>query len=341
MFNINPLNYVHVCLTESSEDKKPILSLWARMTDLYQTAIQDFSQMLFRKGWTISSMIIPSLFGEFDEVVRSSARKIFGWKDSWEKHGFYDAGNPDSLNLLRVRLNGNDPAKDKTPVLLFHGLMSSPDTWLPWAGELQKAEKENKIGHVITLQLPSNLKKRMEIVYKIIDEVAGIYKEANGGKNVPVDLIGHSQGGYAAHLATVRPEYITLKDENGVERRWHSMDPAHRNENVRKVISLGASTWLCCQGQHDETTHCEPHKEDIYPWKVFSEKSVEKSFSPAQLDAIRASHENIYDFIGTHDGISAIVSPLPENQVFMFRHAHKGIVSCPEVCKIAVRVLSQ
>jgi len=321
------------------KDKKPS-SLGMRITDAYQTAIQDFSQSLFRKGWVIPSLIIPAVFGEFGETFRSSVRRIAGWKNQWKDHGFFNAGDPESLNQLRTQLKNNDPVKNKTPVLLFHGLFSSPDMWLPWAKELQQAERQQKIGHVITLQLPNDIVERMIIVYKAIENVVSIYKEANPKNEIQVDLIGHSLGGYAAHLAAFRAEHISLIDENNVERRWHSRHSTHRNDHVRKVISVGAATWLCCYGQHDETTVCEPGKEDIYPWKVFTEKSVDQSFTKDQIKVIRNHHADIYDFVGEHDGISSTVSPLPDNQVYTFRHGHLGLTTCPEVCKVAISILA-
>lgn len=332
MCKINPTNKLLEC-----ELNPPQIGM--RITDAYQEAIQDFSQTLFRKGWVIPSLIIPSIFGEIGETFRATVRRFIGWKEPWKTYGFFNAGDPVSLDQLCTSLKGNDPLKDKNPVLLFHGLFSSPDMWLPWADELKKASLQQKIGHVITLQLPNDMQQRMEMVFAAIDNVVRIYQEANLHKKVQVDLIGHSLGGYAAHLAAYRPEHVVIKDETQTERRWHSHHPDYRNDNVRKVISLGAATWLCCHGQHDETTICEPGKEDIYPWKVFSNKTVEHSYTKKQLEVIRSHHEGIYDFIGVHDGISPIISPLPKQQVLTFRHGHLGLATCPEVCKAAIAVL--
>lgn len=315
-------------------------SLFERISDAYHTAVQDFSQYLFRKGWIISSMIVPSLLGEPLESIQSAVRRIFGWKTTFEKHGFYDAADAGSLAKLRHTLNGDDPSKNQVPVLLFHGVFSTPDIWMPWADELQKAQKDKKIGHVITLQLPNNLEERMKVVYKAIEDIAEIYRTTNNQQQAQVDIIGHSLGGYAGHLAAFNLDQIEIKDDAKVERRCHSIDPAHRNPTVRKVVSVAAPTWLCCNGQRDETTPCEPNQQDIYPWKVFTEKNIERSFTPGQVETIQNCHQNIYDIVATQDAISAIISPLPKEQVFHVKHGHVGAATCTEVCKLAVSILS-
>ena len=300
-----------------------------RITHAYQVALQDFSQSLFRKGWIVPSLVIPTIFGEFGETVRTCARRISGWKSTWEKYGFFNGSDPASLDQLRQRLQEGDSSIYQNPVLLFHGIYSSPDIWLPWADELYQAKQQRKIGHVITLQLPNDMEERMKVVYRAIEDVVRVYREVNPVLDVQVDLIGHSLGGYAAHLAKYQEDKIVIRDEANVERRWHSHDPAHSNHHVRKVITVGAATWLCCHGQHDETTICDPAKEDIYPWKVFSDKTIEKSFTTEQLKVIRSIHHNIYDFVGVYDGISSVISPLPERQVFTFKHGHLGLDILP------------
>ncbi len=316
-------------------------SLLERISDAYLGTVQDFSQYLFRKGWIVASLIVPSLFGEPCASIQSAVRRIFGWKTSWESHGFYNAADSNSLAKLRDTLKGQDPANNQTPLLLLHGVFSTPDIWLPWADTLQQAEKDKKIGQVITLQLPNNIEERMQVVYKAIDAIAEIYREVNKLPAAQVDIIGHSLGGYAGHLAAFNPDQIEIKEQTKVERRWHCIDPAQRNPKVRKVISVAAPTWLCCQGQRDETTLCEPGHAEIYPWKVFSEKNIAQSFTPAQIATIQQHHHNIYDIIATQDAISATVSPLPKEQVFHVKHGHLGATTCPKVCQLAISILCQ
>lgn len=312
-----------------------------RISDVYQLAIQDFSQFLFRKGWVISSLMIPSIFGEPLETLKSAIRRIIGWKSTWDKNGFFDAADSKSLNKLIKTLEQDESLRNQTPVLLFHGVFSTPDIWLPWADQLKKAKEKKKIGHIITLQLPNNLKERMKVVYKAIDNITQIYQKANGQKEVQVDLIGHSLGGYAGHLAAFLPEEIEIEDEKKIERRWHSTESMHRNPKVRKVISIAAPTWLCCKGMHDETTICKPEKQDIYPWKAFTEKNIEKAFTNPQINTIQKHHDNIYDIVATQDAISSTISPLPKNQVFHFKLGHLGVATNQKVCKKAISILSK
>jgi pimeloyl-ACP methyl ester carboxylesterase len=303
-----------------------------KLLDVYHRSIQDFSQLLFMKGWTKSSLLFPALFGEPYESLSAGLRDLFGWQSSLAKHGFFDAGDPKSLNGLKVTLQSQ---KDSplTPVLLFHGLFSTPAIFIPWASELEKAVKDKKIGYVITTQLPNNLDERMRTVRSITQKVNDIYKSVNGPQRV--NIIGHSLGGYAGHLlADVKNE---IKDPLGVVRRWHGSEP---NDQVEKVISIAAPTWLCCQGQHDETTHVEPHKEDIYPWKVYTTKNVKKSYTSDQINTIQKVHKNIFDIIATQDAISPIVSPLPEKQIYYVKHRHLGAITSQKVCQLAISILA-
>ncbi len=316
-------------------------SIFERITDIYLTAVQDFSQFLFRNGWKTCALAIPSLFGELGESILSAVRRIFGWETTLTKcYGFYNAADPASLDCLLSTLKDDPGEKERIPVLLFHGLFSTPDIWMPWAMELEKAEKSKKIGPLITLQLPNDLQERMKVVYKAIDDVAEIYRQAGREQPFQVDLVGHSLGGYAGHLAAFLPDQITLKDEKGVRRRWHNVGPSSRNETVRKVVSVAGPTWLCCTGQHDETTVLPPEREDIYPKNVFTTKKIEGSFTPDQIATIRSTHQGIYDIVGSYDAISSTVSPLPEEQVYQFKLGHVGLATDPRVCQIAISILA-
>lgn len=314
------------------------LSFLENLLNVYNQALQDFRLYLYKKGWILSSNVIPSLFGEPLETFRCLFRRFKGWQPLWEKHGFYNAADPHSLKKLQESLRNNDPHIHETPVLLFHGLYSSPDIWIPWAAELNEAKKNKKIGHVITLQLPNDFTERMKVVYQAIDDITTIYSDHK--KEVQVDIIGHSSGGYAGHLAAFHSDHIEITDDNNVERRWHSHNPAHRNKKVRKVISVAAPTWLCCRGQHDETTPCNSSPEFIYPWKVFSERDVEKAYTETQIKTIQNHHDNIYDIVATQDALSSNISPLHKSQVFNFKLGHLGVVACKHVCKKVISILS-
>lgn len=307
-------------------DEIKSLSFIERISDLFQRILQDFSFYLSKKGWKISSLILPAVLGEPIETMRSAARRIFGWKSSWERHGFYDAGNPKSLEKLVDKLK-EEGANKLSPVLLFHGIFSTPDIWMPWSDALQKSRDQGKIGHVVSLQLPDDLEKRMGVVDETINRLVKIYQHQS-----KINLVGHSLGGSAAHLAAF--EASVIQDENGMEKRWHYHE---RNQHVGKVISIAAPTWLCCNGQKDETT---VGNQAIYPEKAFSGKKVEGSYSGAQIKAIRESHKDIYDIVGTQDGITATVSPLPPSQVCVFKLGHLGVATSKKVCEVAIGILS-
>ncbi len=310
-----------------------------RIKRAYLIVIQDFSYYLFKKGWKITSMIFPTIFGEPVVNFRCSIRRIVGWKAQWDKLNFYNALEPKSLDKLRTRLKTDDPVNNKPPLILFCGLFSTPDMWLPWSKQLHQAQKKGLIGHVITLQLSNHLPARMTEVYHVVEAITTIFKEQ--GKTEKTDLMGHSLGGYAAHLALTKKEYIHIHDEKHIERRWHSIAPEHRNPLVRKVISVAAPTWLCCANQKDETTQCKEHKQDIYPWKIFKNKTVAASYTENQVNDIQANHEGIYDFVASLDAISPNASPLPVKQVRIFNETHCSILSNQKVCAAAIEILSE
>ncbi|WP_068466891.1 esterase/lipase family protein [Candidatus Protochlamydia phocaeensis] len=300
-----------------------IYSLFDTCAGYYKQAVQHASQYLFRKGWVISHYMVASLFGEPGASISSAVRRLFGWKSSWEEKGFYDAGDAKSLDKLSAALENDAQENDAgycppVPVLLFHGVHSSPDIWAPWLSELQEAEKRKDIGHVITLQLPNEMQARMEVVRRVLADIANRYQAAFPSMQPQVDLIGHSKGGYAAHLAAFASDEIYV---NGIERRWHRID--EHNPLVRKVISIAAPTWLCCEGQ------VETENRDIYPLR---------GFTPDQLETIHHCHDNIVDFVAIEDAISVTDSPLPPAQVYRIKHGHLGII-CPVVCQLALSIL--
>lgn len=292
--------------------------------DAYIKSIQSFAQFLFRKNWVISSFLVGSLFAEPYATIASGIRQhIFGWKASWKRHGFFDASSKQSLKDLKQVLKKQ--GGDQTPVILFNGIYSSPTIFDSWSHELEKARDRKEIGHVITRELPNELKARQLVVRQTIEDVCKIYKKALKLSDITmakVDLIGHSLGGYAAHLAAY--QYETVYDEKGVERRWH---PQERNPLVRKVISIGAATWLCCDGQKD--AFC-PKNTDIYPLKGFDKE---------QLSLIEKSHANIHDIVATEDAISITYSPLPEKQVRYVKYGHLGCMRSLKVLRLVLSIL--
>lgn len=332
---VSAIQFDHACQCTPSSRSHSQNSFPTRIRDAYIRAIQSFSQALFQKGWIISHYLVGSLCAEPVAALASGFRRTFGWKASWTKHGFYDAADPLDLKRLEVTLKAEVLAgkqlhganyRPPLPLLLFHGVHSSPDMWLPWTPELKKAKEEKKIGHLISLQLPDEMKARQAIVRKAIADISQIYQrvlDLPGNVHPQVNLMGHSKGGYAAHLAAYNTE--TVYDDAGVERRWHCID--QRNPLVRKVISVAAPTWLCCMHQKDEM---HPHNHDIYPLS---------GFTPQQLETIRTHHADIYDIIAEEDTISPTSSPLPTAQVKMVKHGHIGVANCPQVCRLAISIL--
>jgi pimeloyl-ACP methyl ester carboxylesterase len=221
-------------------------SVLTRISNAYKHFIQNCCYSLFRKGKIAGAFIVASIFGEPCQVISNIFRSIFGWKNSWKRKGFYDASSVESLYNLKQNLSTSKPNL-LPPVLLLHGYASSPTLWLRWSEELKKARDAGKVGHVFTLQLPNMLDERMEVVRKSFQNISEAYKSV--GVEPQINLIGHSLGGYTAHLAAYNPEGIKLKDKADVERRWHSIDPMHLNSQIGKIISIGAPTWLCCEGQ--------------------------------------------------------------------------------------------
>lgn len=314
----------HDCQMHITNEKMSVLS---RLRACYIRNIQAFSQYLFKKGWVIPHYLVGSLFAEPGTVAAASTSGLcrrVGLLPTWQKHGFFDAGNPESIKALiqtvKAQIAEKPGVKLPPPVLLFHGVMSTPEVWLPWASTLTEAKNKGQIGQVITLQLTNEMSARMKEVRNAIAAVVEAYKLA-GHEDVNVDLIGHSKGGYAAHLAAFKKE--TIYDDAKIERRWHNHE---RNPLVRKVISIGASTWLCCMGQKDDKGH------DIYP---------EGKFTEAQRETIQRNHEDIVDIVPTEDAICVTESPLPFAQVYKVRHGHLGVLSCPDVCRLAVSILAK
>lgn len=315
--------------------KKKNSSISERTSRAYNTAIQDFSQWLYRKGWVIGSFMSACLLGEPLETFKSAVRKVFGWKSDFEKKGFYDAGDPKSLKKLKADLKQNP--SHAVPVLGLHSLAASPSIFKPWAENLAKARDEKRIGHFITLQLPNDLSQRMEIVYRTIEKISKIYQKRTGQRQV--DLIGHSLGGYSAHLAAYLPEALEIKDKEGVVRRWHKVGNKNRNPLVRKVVSIAAPTWLCCHGQKDKTSP-KQKIEDIYPVKATTEKSIKKAYTRKQRKTIRKYHKNIFDVVGSYDAISPIISPLRKKQIITVPKGHNGIISSKKVGMEVIALLS-
>lgn len=315
-------------------------SLFSRIRDGYIETIQNISQSLFKNNWVISHLLVGSLLGEPCAAHLSGIRRLFGWKASWEKHGFFDASDPSSLKKLETTLKAELVAAQKIhgpsysykpvpPVLLLHSLQATPAIWMPWNSELQKARDLKQIGHLITLQLPNEMQARQNLVRQTIEKISQVYRRAlklsDESPAPQLDLIGHSRGGYSAHLAAFKTEVVY--DQSKIQRRWHCID--ERNPLVRKVVSLAAPTWLCCMNQTDEK---HPTNNDIYPLSGFSQK---------QIETIHAHHRDIYDIIASEDTISVTSSPLPENQVKIVKHGHLGLTNCLDVCRLALSLLQQ
>ncbi len=327
MLGINNIakTYVPSCEIVLQNKTQAQPSLISRMRDVYIRSMQTFSQHLFNNGWIITHFILGSLLTEPLASLASGLRPLFGMKLSLDKHGFYDAGSKKSLEKLAADLTQEikvHPAGyfPPVPVLLLHSLAGSPDNFLSWADELEGAAKGRKVGHIITLQLPNEMDARMKLVRQAIADVTAIYNQVLGTQQAQVDLIGYSKGGYAAHMAAFTQD-ITY--EEGIERRWHNID--QRNPAVRKVISVAAATWLCCQGQKELGNH------DIYPLK---------GFTASQIATIHSCHDNIFDFVGTEDAISIPETPLSSSQVRLFKHGHQGMINCSEVCRVALSILA-
>ena len=310
------------CYVDRERVEKPFLL--DNISSLANKAIQDLSQWLYHKGWVIGSYLTASLIGEPLETIKASLRIAVSWQSALGKQGIIDAANQKELNSFKV--NG------KVPVILLHGVYATPHTFIPWAPYLKAAVDSKEIGPVLTLQLDNDLEKRMKQLYKVIEKVCRIQQD-KGIPNPQVDLIGHSLGGYAAHLAMCNEDQITIRDEKGIERRWHSIKKEDRNPQVRKVISVAAATWNCVSGQTNGKN------DDIYPPEVFTRKDIESAYPADQLKAIRESHEDCYDFVGTFDALSATVSPLHKKYVYSFTHKHLGILTCPKVCRKAIDIL--
>lgn len=207
---------------------------------------------LSQKGWSVAHYLVAALFGEPKSSMGCAIRKVMGWKRRWERYGFIDASDPTSWDHLRNRLQAKD-ADAAVPVLLLHGVYSSPDIWLPWATHLKQAQDQGKIGHVVTLQLPNEMGARMRLIRETINKLTELHEQTTGIAGAKVDLIGHSRGGYAAHLAAFASETLHI---NGMECRSHTH--AERNHRVRRVISMAAPTWCYCQTQDLS------HHHDIY-----------------------------------------------------------------------------
>lgn len=311
-------------------ESTPLHDCWGNIeVSAYTKKVQLTSQSLFTSGWTKTSFLAASALGEPMASIFTGVHG-FGWKKEWKKRGFFDAGNKEGKRELKAVLK-DKADNDKPylmPVILFNGFGSNPGAWLSWAEELQKARDNGMIGEVITIdKLPNDLEGRQPIVRKTIDKVCKFYRKAFNLTEAKVILIGHSLGGYSAHMAAFEKEY--LHDEEGVERRRHSLE---RNPNVATVISLGAPGWFCCPEQKDEFS---PENKDIYPLNGL------EGFTEDQLKVIRENHEGIYDIIPVEDAIAPVISPLPPENIRYVKHKHVGSIRCAEVCRRIVLMISE
>jgi pimeloyl-ACP methyl ester carboxylesterase len=334
-----PATSAHGCVPnqnlQSDQDSPLEPSLLTRIANAVNDIIRELSRWLYNKSveygegfvgtfFLYTHFTVGSLFSEPLATLSCSVnRLVYSWQTEWEKHGFYDAGSTESMQKLEEKLNAEasaDPAAVvKPPLILLHAFLDTPHNWLYWAPELEKAEAEKKIGHAITLQLPDAMEEQLPLVRKTIETITALYAKVFKKEDQQVDLWGHSRGGYTAHLAAFAN--VTLKDKEDVERRWHTEE---RNPLVRKVVTLAAPGWLCCDGQK------EGDHNDRYP---------RQDYTAEQLKTIAECHANVYDIIGTQDAISFEKSGLPAAQVFAVDHKHLGIVHCPDVCQLALSLL--
>jgi len=332
--SLNALNGHYHCYPHLQATEEP--SLCKRIADIYQSIIKSLSQWLFENGlayqfegfagkfFLYSHFTVGSFFSEPLTTLFSTITRITcSWNTVWEEHGFYDAGDSNSLERLETQLESEtNSVSIRPPLLLLHAVHDTPHAWLAWAPELEEAERKNEIGHVITLELPNEMEDQLRTANNAIEEITSIYRRVLKHPLPQVDLIGHSRGGYTGHLLAYNE--ITVTD-NSIMRRWHKIDT--QNPLVRKVVTLGSPTWLCCHGQKNEEGI------GLYPEKG--------QFTEQQLGTIHGSHPNVFDIIGTQDAIAFERSGLPANQVFQVEHKHKGLLACPDVCKLAISILNR
>lgn len=323
--------------TESKKSpiRQQFSQFFERAHDSYQNSIKSLSQRLFQKGYFIPHYIVGSVFSEPLTTLIASINQLRGWRSTWQKHGFYEASDPESLKKLeadlRIMAATKPGMKPAIPALFFHSLHATNSIWRAWSNELAQAQRSGDIGCVISLQLPNDMTKRVELANKAIDAITDIYKRVFKLRRQRIDLVGHSKGGYTAHLVAFSKQHIydpepigkKSSQKTNVERRWHNIDA--RNPKVRKVVSVAAPTWLCCDGQRDGEHW------DIYP--------KDGRFTEEQKRIIEKSHSEIYDIVATQDAISSTSSPLPSKQVFEFKLKHLGSVNDLEVCRKVVSIL--
>jgi pimeloyl-ACP methyl ester carboxylesterase len=278
-------------------------------------------QFFADREWSLAHYAAAALLVEPRASLSSALRRLRGWRKEWAEAGFFDAGKPSELLKLQAVLEkevkeGHTPA---TPVLLLHGVYSTPDIWLPWSSLLKRARDRGEIGHIIGLQLPSSLEERMQLLRVIMPQIRSIYQTV-GENSVQIDLVGHSLGGYAAHLAAFETDTI---HHRGIERRWH--DYSNRNPAVRRAVTIAAPTWLCCVQMGEEHQTRYPHG---------------NNFTSEHIELLQATHEGIFDICARRDLISPPASPLPPHQVFAVNHGHLGLMECPLVGARVIGILA-
>lgn len=268
----------------------------------YKQGVQALTQFLFKRGWFFSHYFVGCLFGEPVLTLSKAKERFSDWRPHWTAPGFYDVSTAEGFaRFARETLKTNNCV----PILLLHAVYSTPADWNSWIPELTAAQKSDKIGPVITLQLPDDLGQALPLVNRTILSI---------GKRFPqIDLVGHSRGGQIAHL-------VSFSSTTNVERRWHTDE---RNPLVRQVISIASPTWLCCNGQKEENSML------LFP---------EKGFTSEQTQRIADTHTHLVDFVALEDAFEPTTSPLPQEQVYVINHGHLGAL-CPQVCKKAIDVL--
>lgn len=302
----------HQCIIKDI-DKRRHSSIY-KFKLAYLSRVKSFKNYLFRKGgdgWNVPACIIAALLSEpVTNVYIGLLPYISGWKSLWSEYGFFDAGDINSLEALRNVLR--ESVLEPPPVILLHGLATTPDVWISWAKILKEARDAKKIGHVIALQLPNDMHDRMNLVYQAVDDVATIYKEAS--LEGVVDLVGHSQGGYAAHLAAFE-RILEAEKEFSLDRCHNPNIIKQRNKKVRKLVSLGGAK------------------------RIFSEDDL--SEAEAFSSPFLGDHENIFDIIGVEDVLCPHHSHLEHKQVYVVEHGHLAMIVCPTVCQLVIDILSE
>lgn len=270
----------------ASEDHSWSLgTLLQRIHRSYQQAIAHFVVFLTEKVGRIFGIVIGTILTEPLNALRAAWNTPYGWGEKFSYYGL----NPENLSAEQ---------RTQKPLLLIHGNYHNQSGWLSFAKTLQESYK----GPVFTVNLPSG--QITDADYAIVErKIEEITRKYLGAKNVRINLVGHSRGGYVASFSA-----FSYQDRDGARHYGHNP-----KVNIHKVISIG---------------------------NVLSENQIhdiQSTISERNFPSIRS----LFEITGEFDVLVREKSHLPVQQHAEFSTGHLGLLYSVDVHHRVLEVLNE